>query len=86
MHLKLKSDSKTHLSLFHHLVSSYQTNDETVKGLEGMLKSAIEIAKSTKEAQIVEQDSLEHIFVVYPSGTVCLYREVGSYEVYDEGF
>lgn len=82
MRLKLK-DEIIHLSHLHRCVSAYHTDPETVGYLQQDIVAAL--AKSKQHgAIIVEQDCLEHIFVVFPSGTIGLYRKVGSYEVYDD--
>lgn len=81
MHLKLASEPLTHISHFHHFVSAYETNKEMVDKLIEMIDDALKTAKGSLEPVIVEQDCLEHIFVVYPSGTIGLYRIVGRYEV-----
>lgn len=86
MHLKLVPGNKTHLSHFHPLVSAYETNDETIKDLEQSISDAIRKAKENTQPIIVDQDSIEHIFIVWPSGKISLYREVGCYEIFEEGF
>jgi len=81
MFLKRKDDIKTHISHFHHYVSSYETNEETVRWLEDLLVQGANEAKEKGESVIVDQDSMEHIFVCHPAGNVTLYREVGTFEV-----
>jgi hypothetical protein len=72
---------RIHLSHFHSYVSAYFTTKETVGELEQAILLAQEQAKESKDAQIVEQDCLEHLFIVFPSGSICLYRLVGDYEI-----
>jgi hypothetical protein len=82
--MKLRQkESVVHLSHFHRYVSAYETTTESVGELGRDIANAIEVARRTKKAQIVDQDCLEHVFIVYPSGAICLYRKVGSYTVYD---
>jgi len=82
MRLKLKEEV-IHLSHLHRYVSSYATNKETIENLQQDILVALEVSEQYGP-QIVEQDCLEHIFVVFPSGIISLYRKVGDYEVYDD--
>jgi len=83
MLLKQKSQI-IHLSHLHRYVSAYSTDRETIESLQQDILAALTESKQQNRAIIVEQDCLEHIFVIFPSGTISLYRNVGSYEVYDD--
>lgn len=82
--LKVKNTGIIHLSHFHRLVSAYVTSEESLADLEHKIIVAIREARLLNERRIVEQDCIEHIFVVFPSGTIALYREVGCYEVWND--
>jgi hypothetical protein len=65
-------------------VSAYESSPERVKDLAEALELAVLNAKACGSSIIVDQDSLEHIFVVFPSGNIGLYRQCGMYEVEPE--
>lgn len=81
MHLQQVADCKTHLSHFHILVSAYATCKENVDDLAVAIRAGQQQARASREDVIVDQDGMDHIFVVHPSGRVSLYRQVGIYDV-----
>jgi hypothetical protein len=82
MRLEREGSQVIHLSHLHRYVSAYETNKTTLEDLEQDIQIALLEAKQHGPV-IVQQDCLEHIFIVFPSGTIGLYRLVGNYEVYN---
>ncbi len=78
--LKPVPEPKTDLSHFHRLVSAYQTNDESVEDLAVELEKAVQIAREKCESVVVDQDCLDHVFIVHPNA-IGLYRLVSTWEV-----
>ena len=82
--LRRKPAIPTHLSHFMHLVSAYENHRDKIKELEDDILRGIEKAAKEKVCVIVEQDSLDFLFIVYTSGRLGLYANLGIYEVEDE--
>lgn len=81
MQLKPIDTHKVHIGNFMHLVSAYKPSKDKMEELWNDLQEAVEIAKRSRKSQIVEQDSLDFLFIVYPSGAVGLYGRMGLYEI-----
>lgn len=79
--LRREDPTPTDLSHFHRLVSAYHISEELVEALAVSLEEAQKEARQSGESIIVEQDCLEHLFIVFPSGNVGLYRSVGTYQI-----
>jgi hypothetical protein len=59
-------------------------NHENVARLIEQISEAVVTAKKNTQSVIVEQDCLEHILVVHPSGVVSLYACMGTYSIEDK--
>jgi len=75
----VQDTSRVHISHYFNLVSAYHLNPENLDRLVESIREAIVKAKETGEGVIVEQDCLEHIFVVHPSGAISLYACMGTF-------
>ena len=84
MKLKPVEEGPIHLSHLHRLVSAYETNRQTVVELATALREGVEKSKRDTEVVVVDQDSMEHVFICLPSGKLALYRLVQVYEICDE--
>ena len=80
----VQDTSRAHLSHYFNLVSAYHLNHENLDRLMESIREATIKAKETSEGVIVEQDCLEHIFVVHPSGAISLYACMGTFTIEDD--
>lgn len=81
----VQDTSRAHISHYFNLVSAYHLNPENLDRLMELIREATVKAKETREGVIVEQDCLEHIFVVHPSGAISLYACMGTFTIEDNG-
>lgn len=84
MHLRETGSNCIHISHFHHFVSAYETNEETVADLEEAIREAVVCAKAIGEGVIVDQDCGDHVFIVHPRGSISLMAERKSFEILPE--
>lgn len=75
---------RCHLSHYFHLVSAYELCQERLDDLIRDIEEAQKKAKETYESIVVEQDCLEHIMLVHPSGRVSLYACMGTFNISKE--
>lgn len=75
----VQDTSRCHISHYFNLVSAYHLSPENLDRLVESICEAVTKAKETGEGVIVEQDCLEHIFVVHPSGAISLYARMGTF-------
>ena len=80
----IRDTEKMHISHIFNLVSAYHLNHENVARLIEQINEAVVTAKKNTQSVIVEQDCLEHILVVRPSGVVSLYACMGTYSIEDK--
>jgi len=75
----VRDTEKMHVSHIFNLVSAYHLNHENVARLIDQINEAVVTAKKNTQSVIVEQDCLEHILVVHPSGAISLYARMGTF-------
>ena len=84
MHLRELDSQCIHLSHFHKFVSAYESSKEMVEDLAEDIRMAVKKAKETKEAIIVCQDNSDHVFIVWPRGSISLMAERKRFEILEE--
>lgn len=77
----MQETSKCHISHYFNLVSAYELTEEKLKDLLEDIEAAKIEAKQSCKSIIVSQDSLEHIFVIHPSGRISLYACMGCFDL-----